>query len=145
MAYISNNQICVADKDSIYLINLDQQIKKQIIICYPQESTHLAYHLKQNLLVSCGKDKKIYQWNIEAKRNIGIFEGHQGKINSLSFSPDGLTLASSSDDKLIKLWNIKANEQLDLKQGHLKIIQFQLLEVKSLIQYFGIYQIQNIQ
>ncbi|CAD8072803.1 unnamed protein product [Paramecium sonneborni] len=133
MAIISNNQICIADKDFIYLINLDQELQQSIKIDNPYESTHLAYHPKLNLLFSCGKDNKIYQWNIEAKRNIGIFEGHQGLINSLSFSSDGLILASSSDDKLIKLWNIEANSQLDLQQGHLKSVNQLAISKDSLI------------
>ncbi|CAD8122656.1 unnamed protein product [Paramecium sonneborni] len=133
MTLINNNQICVADDDSIQLVNLNQQQKKQIIIGKTKKSNNLVYHPKFNLLISCGEDKMIYSWNIEAKRIIGIFEGHQGKINSLSFSSDGLTFASSSEDKLIKLWNIENNDQLDLKQGHIKSVKQLAISKDSLI------------
>ncbi|MUG93787.1 hypothetical protein F7734_15735 [Scytonema sp. UIC 10036] len=33
-------------------------------------------------------------------------------MRSISFSPDGKTLASASDDKTIKLWNLTANKAL---------------------------------
>jgi WD40 repeat protein len=44
-------------------------------------------------------------------------EGHTGELNSVSFSPDGQTLASASDDTTIKLWHISAKELKTLR-GH---------------------------
>ena len=33
-------------------------------------------------------------------------KGHDGRVNSVAFSPDGKTLASGSDDYTIKLWDV---------------------------------------
>jgi len=45
------------------------------------------------------------------------FPGHQDAVNSISFSPDGKTIASGSWDKTIKLWNIESGESQTLS-GH---------------------------
>ncbi|MBX9258005.1 caspase family protein [Desmonostoc muscorum CCALA 125] len=45
------------------------------------------------------------------------FQGHQDAVNSISFSPDGKTIASGSWDKTIKLWNIESGESQTLL-GH---------------------------
>jgi energy-coupling factor transporter ATP-binding protein EcfA2 len=39
-------------------------------------------------------------------------EGHDSGVNSVSFSPDGKTLASGSNDKTIKLWNVMTGKEL---------------------------------
>jgi WD40 repeat protein len=45
-------------------------------------------------------------------------EGHSGKIYSVAFSPDGLTLASGSSDSTIKLWDTATGMQRQTLEGH---------------------------
>ena len=64
---------------------------------------------------------KITHWSIEfllslslslyVKKNINLlkqFGGHEGAVNSISFSMDGTKLVSGSDDYSIKLWDIES-------------------------------------
>ncbi|MEO0986590.1 MAG: TIR domain-containing protein [Cyanobacteria bacterium J06639_14] len=44
-------------------------------------------------------------------------EGHGDAVNSISFSPDGQTLASASSDSTIKLWTLQGEELITL-EGH---------------------------
>ncbi|KAH7919229.1 WD40 repeat-like protein [Leucogyrophana mollusca] len=39
-----------------------------------------------------------------------IFEGHDGAVDSIAFSPDGLQVATSSSDKSIRLWDIHSGQ-----------------------------------
>jgi len=45
-------------------------------------------------------------------------QGHTDSVFSVSFSPDGKTLASGSGDKTIKLWNLETGQLMHTLQGH---------------------------
>jgi WD40 repeat protein len=45
-------------------------------------------------------------------------EGHQNSVRSISFSPDGKTLASGSADKTIKLWELATGKEIKTLSGH---------------------------
>src|ERR1700710_1102794 len=47
-----------------------------------------------------------------------IFQGHQGSVMCLAFSPDQAMLATSSRDKTIKLWDVKTGELKQTLTGH---------------------------
>ena len=47
-----------------------------------------------------------------------ILEGHQGKVLSVEFSPDGRLLASGSTDNTLRLWNVQQGTLLRTMQGH---------------------------
>ena len=49
-------------------------------------------------------------WEAEPLQLIAKVGNHAARIKSLSFSPDGTTLASSGDDKMIALWDLKGRE-----------------------------------
>ncbi|MEH2024493.1 serine/threonine-protein kinase [Nostoc sp.] len=46
------------------------------------------------------------------------FKGHSSDVNSVAFSPDGITLGSASDDKTIKLWNLASGKEIRTLEGH---------------------------
>ncbi|WGV26771.1 protein kinase domain-containing protein [Halotia branconii] len=76
-------------------------------------------------------DKTIKLWNLETGKQIRTFIGHSDSVNSVTFSPDGKTLASgsgsfsftlnnanNSNDKTIKLWNLETGKQIRTFIGH---------------------------
>ena len=63
---------------------------------------------------ACG----IGLWQVSDCQQIVFCKGHTDWIRSLTFSPDGITLASASFDKTVKLWDIRTGECLKTFQGH---------------------------
>lgn len=49
------------------------------------------------------------------------FSGHKGRVYTISFSPDGKTIASSSFDKTVKIWNING-DLIHTLSGHLDAV-----------------------
>ncbi|MBD2606491.1 CHAT domain-containing protein [Scytonema hofmannii FACHB-248] len=62
--------------------------------------------------ISLGGDYTVRLWDINTGREMKILKGHTNKVNSVSFSPDGKTLASASDDTTIILWNLDLDDLL---------------------------------
>ncbi|BAZ40306.1 WD-repeat protein [Calothrix sp. NIES-4101] len=51
---------------------------------------------------------------------VKTFKGHIDWVNSVSFSPDGKTLASASTDNTVKLWDINSGREIQTFKGHTK-------------------------
>ncbi|HAX85896.1 MAG TPA: type IV secretion protein Rhs [Cyanobacteria bacterium UBA11370] len=54
-------------------------------------------------------------YNVQERNRL---EGHKSAVYSVSFSPDGKTLASASGDKTIKLWDVATGKQITTLKGH---------------------------
>jgi WD40 repeat protein len=118
---------CVTDQTEIEFIEASRQSQEQEDIERIKDLLNLSQkelQLKQQLIslviaVKAGvKLRDIKERSEEFKKNVierlqqgsyeiteqNLFVGHKGKVNGVSFSPDGLTIASVSDDQNIKLW-----------------------------------------
>ena len=68
-------------------------------------------------------DQEICLWQVADGRQLAIYHGHTGWIQSLAFSLDGTTLASGSHDHTIRLWDLQTGLCLKTLRGHAGCIQ----------------------
>ena len=77
-------------------------------------------------LASGFDDSTVRLWNVETRKEIASVKKHIGKINSVSFSPDGALLASAGNfstanaekDRTIRLWDATTLEEVGTLRGH---------------------------
>lgn len=63
-------------------------------------------------------DQEICLWQVADGRQLAIYQGHTGWVQSLAFSPDGTTLASGGHDHTIRLWDRQTGQCLKTLRGH---------------------------
>jgi WD40 repeat protein len=77
-----------------------------------------AGKILQNQQISNPSVLNALQEALNHRSEYNRLEGHQSPVYSVSFSPDGQTLASGSGDKTIKLWNLATGKEIRTLQGH---------------------------
>lgn len=66
--------------------------------------------------------KPSYSLKPEVVSLLRTLTGHTGSVSSVTFNPDGQTLASGSHDETIKLWNLATGKELRTLTGHTKTV-----------------------
>ena len=67
-------------------------------------------------------DTTIRLWNPHTGEQLQTLTGHTRSLLSVSFSPDGSTIASGSRDNTIRLWNPHTGEHLQTLTGHTRSV-----------------------
>eukprot|EP00961_Rhodomonas_salina_P222097 3003571-Rhodomonas_salina.1 len=74
-------------------------------------------HIPTNLSCKCTHPKTPTE---ALKHNpMCPLEGHTRAVSSVSFAPDGKTLASGSYDNTVKLWDAASGSQMSSLGGHI--------------------------
>ena len=80
--------------------------------------TAMAYANRSKRVALAGKTLTVRQKNGKFSK----FDGHDGPVNCVAFSPDGMLLASGGADKTVRLWNAEDGTELASYTGHLKAV-----------------------
>ena len=60
----------------------------------------------------------IWFYDTATYQEVALLTGHGDDVNSLSFSPDGNTLASGSLDNTVRLWDVDTGAVIRTLTGH---------------------------
>ena len=83
--------------------------------------TFLSFSSDGSILASC-TDTTIKLWDPATGKELRTLSGHIEEILSVSFSPDGSTLASASGDRTIRLWEVSSGSILRILRGYKRAV-----------------------
>jgi WD40 repeat protein len=76
-------------------------------------------HDGKTLAVGSAWGGQIVLWDLKLRVQRLPLRGHEGQVQSLSFSPDDALLVSVGDDGRVKLWDVRSGGLRDTVQGHI--------------------------
>lgn len=63
-------------------------------------------------------DGTVLQFDLEAGREVAVFEGHRGAVTGVAATEDGRFCASGGDDGTVRLWAVASGQCLAVLRGH---------------------------
>ncbi len=100
-----------------WFIKINSRLPTVLQTNWQQESMEVtAFSPDLNILASA-TGKIIKLWKVDTGKQLQTLNGHQDRVSSLAFSPDGQTLASGSMDNTIKLWKVSNGELVTTMKG----------------------------
>eukprot|EP00457_Paulinella_chromatophora_P006120 gb/GEZN01006138.1/.p1 GENE.gb/GEZN01006138.1/~~gb/GEZN01006138.1/.p1 ORF type:complete len:381 (+),score=49.24 gb/GEZN01006138.1/:28-1143(+) len=78
--------------------------------------TKIKFNRENDLLVTCGKDKKVSVWYTSNGERLGTFNGHDGGVWDCDISWDSKRLVTGSSDRTARLWDLETGRCLHVYQ-----------------------------
>jgi len=83
----------------------------------------LAFDPTGRFLASAESRSRVVRlWDATTGEEVRIFQGHEGFIEDLAFTPNGEVLASCGQDNLVKLWDVSAGQEIETLRGHSRFV-----------------------
>ena len=129
--FSSDNRLLATSTDYIKLWNMPDWHLHGTIPTIPNFVLGLAFSQDGKVLASAGgkitKMESVTKlWSMENGAHISSLEGHADLFTTVTFSPDGTTLANSGDDGILRVWDVAPYvdpQQLDLS-AKVRLIYF---------------------
>ncbi len=74
----------------------------------------------RRIVSDCGSSVQL--WDVESKKLIATFHGHESQVNSVAFSPEGDRVVSGSEDYTVRVWDTISQKVLLVLRGHGNIV-----------------------
>ncbi len=99
-------ELVAAVRNFVKAWNLSTDQELWTIKAGPLDINQVAVSPDNRLLATANRDGKIVIIDINKGQQIATLTGHEGWVQSVSFSPDGKTLYSGAEDKIVKIWDM---------------------------------------
>lgn len=110
LAFASADQLVAGTADGAVLIwNVSDLTSTPVVLAETlDEITALVSTSNADKLAigTAGGDVRIWDAATSDSTNSYLFEGHQGRVTAIAFSPNGETLATGGDDRIVRLWQL---------------------------------------
>ena len=104
-----------------YIVNIQGAFfaQEQKNLAVTRERLEMARDVLKNPLV----EEMPFEWgmlnrNCDIQNSSSAFNGHQGIVFDVDFSPDGKRLVSCSDDHFVQIWDVKTSKLIQSLKGH---------------------------
>ena len=94
----------------------DVTTKRQTGVIHNPSVVCWAFSPNGKILASA-EERIITLWDVNTTHNIATLEGHLDRIEHLTYSPDGKTLASVSWDDTVRLWDVNTRQNTKTFEG----------------------------
>eukprot|EP00808_Paulinella_micropora_P012439 g51100.t1 len=78
--------------------------------------TKVRFNRENDLLMSCGKDKKVSVWYTSNGERLGTYNGHDGGVWDCDINWDSTRLVTASSDRTARLWELETGRCLHIFQ-----------------------------
>ncbi|NES97446.1 MAG: WD40 repeat domain-containing protein, partial [Desertifilum sp. SIO1I2] len=95
----------------------DQQLILQIPATELSPISSLAFSRDRQYIAASGENL-IQIWQVSNGQPVFTLQGHQDRVTTIQFSPNGQQLASGSEDATVKLWSVAEGRLLNTLTGH---------------------------
>jgi eukaryotic-like serine/threonine-protein kinase len=73
---------------------------------------------KEQILVTADRKGKMSFWNPSNGVSLGGFQAHRGRVNEVSYSPDGKWLATAGEDRVARIFDANTRAELAVLTTH---------------------------
>ena len=95
--------------------DLETRTRTALLEGHTSPATSVSFAPDGTVLVSGEEDGSVRLWDLATGTSTTIFK-HREKVGSVSFSPDGMTVASASED-LVRLWDVTTGANTAILEG----------------------------
>jgi WD40 repeat protein len=120
--FMSGGQRILAIQQESLVVWDTQNLKVIHTIRAPCPPVSLALNPQTGILALGCDLGPVILFDLEKNREISTLRGHAGTVQSLTFSPDGRTLASAGSDTGVILWDVRQHSRIATLSGHSKLV-----------------------
>ncbi|MGH6923639.1 MAG: WD40 repeat domain-containing protein, partial [Propylenella sp.] len=105
--------------DIFDITSVDRPVKITEIAAGARDAAFSAKDDREELrIASGGLDGTVRLWTLDGKAAAEPFTGHEGRVWSVAFSPDGTRIVSGGEDGTVRLWTLDGKAAAEPFTGH---------------------------